>query len=227
MGVFQCTVCGSYVLVNHHCGRPAKFLMNDVDRVRLSKLMSCLLRHCPEEVGLRLDNEGWVDIDELVHAIRSRWKRSDYSWVAKDHILAVAHLDEKGRFEVRDGRIRAKYGHSARLGISIGYTPDNDSKVLYHGTSRGALTSILRNGILPMYRTYVHLSTNFEDACRVGARHGEPVVVVIDADCVRKHGYEIYFATPVIRLVERVPSECIRGVMDCRDLLGRGAADRA
>ena len=212
MGVYRCRVCGSYTFEEKHCGQQAEYLMGDLDRIRLSKLLSCLLRHCPEEIGLRLDKEGWASIDELVNGIKNRWRRSDYSWVTKEHVLAVVSLDEKGRFEVSDGRIRARYGHSARLGLAIKYPVDPYSKVLYHGTSKSSLNSILSSGILPINRSYVHLSTNVEDACRVGARHGEPVVLIVDAECVRSHGLEIYVASPVVRLVERVPRRCIKGV---------------
>lgn len=190
-------------------------MMSGEDRVRLSKLLSCLLRHCPGEVGLKLDEDGWVRLDELVEAVRTRWRRSDYTWVTREHVEAIVALDEKGRFEILGDRIRARYGHSRDLPISITYPVDTESKVLFHGTSRGSLSSILSIGILPMKRKYVHLSTSIVDACRVGSRHGDPVLVIVDVECLRRHGLEVYVASSGVRLVERVPPNCISAVRNC------------
>jgi putative RNA 2'-phosphotransferase len=38
----------------------------------ISKLLSFVLRHQPESVGLRLDDGGWVDLDVLVAALAGR-----------------------------------------------------------------------------------------------------------------------------------------------------------
>jgi putative RNA 2'-phosphotransferase len=59
----------------------------------------------------------------------------------------------------------------------------------------------LREGAKPMNRMFVHLTTVFEDACTVGARRdSNPVVLVIDADCLRRSGYEVYKATHSVRV---------------------------
>uniref|UniRef100_A0A7J2U6T7 Uncharacterized protein n=1 Tax=Ignisphaera aggregans TaxID=334771 RepID=A0A7J2U6T7_9CREN len=51
-----------------------------------------------------------------------------------------------------------------------------------------------------MNRMYVHLTTGFEDACTVGARRDtNPVVLIINADCLRRSGYEVYKATQSVR----------------------------
>lgn len=214
-GVYRCVVCNAFTLDPVHCGRLARFLMSGEDRIRLSKLLSCLLRHCPGEIGLELDGGGWVGLDALVEAIRTRWRRSDYTWVTREHVEAVVALDEKGRFEILGNRIRARYGHSRELPLSIDYPVDPESRVLFHGTSRVFLSHILRMGILPMKRKFVHLSTSIDDACRVGARHGDPVVVVVDVNCLRMSGLEVLVANSSVRLVERVPPSCIAGIRSC------------
>ena len=38
--------------------------------IRLSKRLSRHLRHAPEEIGLRLDAQGWVDLDDLLAALQ-------------------------------------------------------------------------------------------------------------------------------------------------------------
>ncbi len=191
------------------CKSGAKLLLDGARRARLSKLMSGLLRHFPGEVGLTLDKEGWVPIDELVRAVKERWRnREAYTWLRPEHVLAVATLDPKGRFEVRGRRIRARYGHS--IPVEIEYEEDRESKVLYHGTTERSYKNILREGVKPGRRLWVHLSTTLKDAVETGRRHGGRVVVlVVDADCLRKRGFRIYKASDRVRLVKHVPSECI------------------
>ena len=213
--VYRCRVCGAYTEEPVHCGVPAEPLMTGEQRLRLSKLMSALLRHIPHEAGLRLDPEGWVPVDELVRGIRERWRnREAYQWVTRDHVLAVAALDPRGRFEVSsDGsRIRASYGHS--VAVEPGYRPlgpGEAPRLLYHGTPRRNLASIRAKGLLPMKRRYVHLAADPSTAEEVGRRHGGDVVVLeVDTDCLRRRGVPLYRASPVIYLAPRVPPECIR-----------------
>ncbi|WP_367834421.1 RNA 2'-phosphotransferase [Vulcanisaeta sp. JCM 16159] len=132
--------------------------------------------------------------------------------------MAVALLDPKGRFEVRDGMIRARYGHDKSLNVNIKYEIDNEVKTLYHGTTRSALTQIMREGIKPMNRKYVHLVLDPRDAYEVAIRHGDDVVILrINADCLRKDGYQVLIATDRIRLVDYVPPHCIESAIDPRD----------
>jgi putative RNA 2'-phosphotransferase len=43
--------------------------MTDKETIRTSQSLSLVLRHEPERVGLRLDEAGWVGVQELVHAV--------------------------------------------------------------------------------------------------------------------------------------------------------------
>jgi len=219
--IYKCRVCNSYVEEQAHCGVPAKLLLPGDKRVALSKLLSYILRHDPHSIGLRVDREGWADLEELVEGIKTKWMNKHlYEWLTAEHVLAVATLDPKGRFEVRDGRIRARYGHSRSLGVAISYSVDEESTTLYHGTSASSLTSILREGLKPMKRVYVHLTLNPREACETGRRHGSsPVLLVVSADCLRRRGIRVYIASKTIRLAEYVPVECIEEVESCSEIL--------
>ena len=209
--VYKCRVCGAYTEEPVHCGRPAVLLMDGSRRLRLSKLVSFLLRHGPHEACLEPDEEGWVSIDELVEGIRRCWRnREAYQWVTREHILALAALDPKGRFEVRGGRIRARYGHS--IEVVYRYEPDpSPPPVLYHGTPRRNLASIAEKGLLPMKRRMVHLSIDPRDAYETGRRHGGDVVVLeVDTGCLRRLGIPVYRAGKTVYMAPRVPPECIR-----------------
>ena len=216
--IYKCSVCGAYTEESVHCGRPARLLLDGARRTRLSKLMSFLLRHMPSEAGLSLDESGWVGIDELVYGIKNMWRNKHlYHWLTPEHVMAVAMLDPKGRFEIDRDRIRARYGHSRELGLKLSYPEDKTSSILYHGSTIDKLSRILREGIKPIKRQYVHLSISLEDACDVGRRHGSrPVVLIVSADCLRRSGFKILCAGKNVRLVDYVPPRCIDKYHECR-----------
>jgi len=111
----KCPVCGAFTEDKRHCNANTTLFLDGKRRLMLSKLLSGILRHFPYEVGINMNNEGYVDIDELVHAIKTRWKNKElYKWVTREHIIAIALLDPKGRFEIRNNKIRARYGHSIK-----------------------------------------------------------------------------------------------------------------
>ncbi|MCD6158898.1 MAG: RNA 2'-phosphotransferase [Euryarchaeota archaeon] len=155
---------------------------------------------------VKLDEEGWARIDAIVEGIQKR--RPDLRHITSDVLIAIAQYDPKERFEILNNKIRARYGHTVRVKIS--YEEDTKSKVLYHGTVRRNLKNILSEGLKPMKRQWVHLSTTIDDALTVGKRHGHDVVILkIDCNCLRSRGIRIYIASKSTRLVQYVPSECI------------------
>ncbi|WP_297438585.1 RNA 2'-phosphotransferase [Thermococcus sp.] len=172
-------------------------------RVRVSKLMAYILRHSPEEFGLKLDREGFIPLEELVNALRRV-----YPDVTEEFVREIVERDPKGRYEIRDGKIRARYGHSFEVRLNHG--EDTETKILYHGTPKRNLGRIMEEGLKPMKRQFVHLTTSREEALETGRRHGRDVVLlVIDADCLRRKGLKVYKAGKNVRIVERVPPECI------------------
>lgn len=175
-------------------------------RLRLSKLVSGILRHFPESYGVRVDGRGWASIDELVAALR---RIPAYRWVERWHIEALAALDPKGRFEVSGGRIRARYGHTIK--VEVEPLPGEPPDTLYHGTVSSNLPSIRARGILPMKRLKVHLSPTPELAAEVGRRHGSDVVILeVDVKCLEEKGLKPAMASRAVYVVDWVPPECIR-----------------
>ncbi len=207
--IYKCRVCGEYTESPTHCNTPCKLLIDASTRLRLSKLLSALLRHIPESIGLKLDNEGFVEISELVRAIKERWPRRHlYSWLTEEHVIAVAKLCPKQRFEIRGNEIRARYGHSVQVSIKL--NEDNSVKILYHGTTIDALSGILKEGIKPMKRLKVHLTSSLEEAyLNASRRKKPPVILVIDAEKLRQKGHRIFRATNTIYLTDYVPPSCI------------------
>ena len=140
--------------------------------VKASKTISYALRHNPTEFGLTLDTEGWVDYDELIAALA---KHMPPVYLTKDDIVAIIAGSDKKRFEILNGKIRATYGHSTAGKIK--FEPSVPPKILFHGTARRFVSSIEQEGLKPMNRQYVHLSSDLDTAVRVGKRHdSQPMI---------------------------------------------------
>ncbi|SFK68399.1 putative RNA 2'-phosphotransferase [Halogranum rubrum] len=182
-------LCGDHGYVDGEscpvCANEGRHVLDDDRRTRLSTFVSGALRHFPDDVGLSLDANGWVAYDALVDAVCQK-----YSWAERDHVDAVVATDPKGRFERREGAIRAAYGHS--VDVTLDATDSMVPDRLYHGTARRTLDSISEEGLRPMGRQQVHLSATVEDAREVGRRHdADPVVLVVDADALVRDGLDV------------------------------------
>lgn len=155
--------------------------------VNTSKLLSYVLRHRPDSIGLQLDANGWANVDVLLARLAAHGKP-----VARDLLERVVADNDKQRFAFDAGRtrIRASQGHS--IDVELGLVPIEPPDVLYHGTASRFLKSILATGLHAGSRRHVHLSGDVDTARRVGARHGFPVVLRIDTARMRADGLPFY-----------------------------------
>lgn len=176
----------------------------------LSRVMAYALRHAPQEFGIELDQEGWVDIEELIRGLNSKDRFKD---IRKEDIIDVVRNCNKKRYEVNGNRVRACYGHSVQKRV---YKEEKEPpKVLYHGTDRKFLESITEHGIKSMSRQYVHLSEDKETARMVGARHGEnTVILVINAEQAFKDGIKFYYGNDTTWLSDDIPGKYIESIID-------------
>jgi putative RNA 2'-phosphotransferase len=152
-----------------------------------SKLLSYVLRHRPDSIGLQLDANGWADVDELLQRLAEHGKP-----IARDLLDRVVAENDKQRFalDAHRTRIRASQGHS--IDVELGLEPVQPPDVLYHGTASRFVTSILATGLRPGSRQHVHLSGDVDTARRVGTRHGVPVILRIDTARMRADGAVFY-----------------------------------
>ena len=174
--------------------------------VKLSKFLALILRHQPERFALAMDEEGWTSLSEVMEILRGL---PNFHWATHADVMTVVEEgtgDGKRRFEVTEGRIRARYGHS--LAQPIRYEPCTPPRRLYHGTSPESLESIRREGLKPMERQYVHLSPDHKTAVRVGVRHAaHPIILTVRAAEARADGIEFYQADEAVYLVKHIPPE--------------------
>lgn len=78
---------------------------------------------------------------------------------------------------------------------------------MWHGTAEKYKQSILRDGLIPKSRLYVHLSTDMQTATTVGQRHGEVLLFRIDAQKMHQDGYKFYLSKNGVWLTKHVPIE--------------------
>ena len=173
--------------------------------VRLSKLLSLMLRHEPGKFGLVLDAEGYAPLEEVVRAARE----SVSDATADDLIAVVSTIEpDKQRFSIVDGEIRANYGHS--LAERVAQTAAEPPALLFHGTHEAALTVIRRDGLKPMSRQYVHLTPERSLALRVGSRRGKPALIEVDAAAAHASGVVFYRANENFWLTDSVAARFLR-----------------
>ena len=148
--------------------------------------MSYLLRHNPE--NLKMDRHGFVSLDNLSKKLNERFQ------IDKEFVVEIVEKSGRTRFEIVENKIRALYGHT--IPVKLELEEDKVAKVFYHGTTSDAASKILKVGLKPMKRRWVHLSPTMEIATEVGLRRTKnPIILEIDAEAARKNGLRFYKAT--------------------------------
>lgn len=184
-----------------HCGESGALMLNDEQTERLGRFISGALRHFPDDIGLTMNQEGWVDVDLLCDGMMVRYGR----WASKEKLFSMIESDEKGRYQIQDTKIRARYGHS--VDVDLDYS-DNILPELYYGASSEEVDILLEKGIRPIRQRYVHLSTSSEKAMQVANIHtDDPVLIAVNAEEAQNGGVDMLDATEHIVLSEEIPPE--------------------
>jgi putative RNA 2'-phosphotransferase len=173
------------------------------DQVRVSRRISMVLRHRPESAGLTLDANGWVPVADLLAALS----------LSRGELDVVVERNDKSRFAVArraDGSewIRASQGHSRKVRVDLELPPADPPGVLFHGTPRDNLPSILRDGLRPRTRHHVHLSKDVPTALAVGGRRSADVVVLeVATGPMAAAGHVFHRSDNGVWLTAAVPAE--------------------
>lgn len=178
-----------------------------MDLNRASRYLSYLLRHHPETAGITLDAHGWADVDQLLAGMKKHR-------ITRAQLEEIVAADQKQRyaFDERRTKIRANQGHSIAVDVELreGEPPAR----LWHGSAKRFAASIAAQGLRPMNRLYVHLSTDVQTARKVGARHGEPIVYEIDCAAMRRDAYVFYLSQNGVWLIKQVPYRYMKEVQE-------------
>ena len=172
-----------------------------MDLQQLSKLMSLILRHKPETIGITLDEHGWADVQALVNGINKKYVFD------QEMLEEIVRTDSKGRYAFNEThtKIRANQGHSIQVDVELEVkTPP---EYLWHGTGRKYVDAIEQMGLIPKSRLYVHLSGDIDTAEKVGARHGELVIYRVMSGNMARAGYTFYLSKNGVWLTKKVPTQ--------------------
>jgi len=185
----------------HQLNRNTGKVMKSPLKTAVSKYVSYLLRHNPE--NLKMDGEGFVGMGDLLKSLRRRYD------VDECFVREVVEKSERRRFQIVGDKIRAIYGHTIDVGIE--FPVDERVRFLYHGTTERSASMILKEGLKPMKRRWVHLSATPEIAWDVGKRRAlKPIILIVDAEKARLEGIKFYRATDQVYLSKEVPPKFVK-----------------
>jgi putative RNA 2'-phosphotransferase len=169
---------------------------------KVSRFISLILRHKPEEIGIKLDKYGYANVNELIKVVSENYPGFDM-----DILEEIVATDEKQRYSFNEDKtlIRANQGHS--IPVDLGLEPVKPPEYLYHGTAFKYTHSIFETGLIAKSRQYVHLSCDIPTALEVGKRHGVPTVFRVHSGDMHKADYKFYQSANGVWLTDNVPAE--------------------
>jgi putative RNA 2'-phosphotransferase len=220
--VCECPRCGASIRSRGHCRPPwqqkkcgddgsdaVSNLHADLSRERegLLRTIAHALRHAPEQYYLEMDSGGWVDIQHLLLALqyqRRRWLNLTSSDLRK----VIGKSSDSSRFEVKGNRIRASYGHSVDVPeLSPAAFPPH---ILYHGTCGTLLEVIRAEGLRPMGRSRVQLSSNWKYSHTVArTKATQPIVLSVQASAAADSGVMFWKCNSHAWLADSLPAQFI------------------
>lgn len=179
-------------------------MITEKENTSISKLLSLVLRHKPEIINIRLDEQGWTNVQDLIVQLN----KNNYA-ITLEMLEHVVRSNKKRRFSFNEDKtkIRANQGHS--IEVALGYEAKEPPAVLYHGTAQRFLESIMKTGLQKKERHHVHLSADTQTAIAVGQRYGKPVLLQILAREMFARGYSFYLSDNNVWLTDHVPVEYI------------------
>jgi putative RNA 2'-phosphotransferase len=183
-----------------HCGASGRVVLDESRTEQLGRLVAGGLRHFPDELDLEMDAQGWVELDRLANAVNRRRR-----WANRGLLIALVQSDPKHRYEIRDGKIRARYGHSFPVELDH---PENRLSKLFYGASEEEADRILEIGLKSASQRYVHLSTTPDKAWNVATfRTSNPKIIQADAEAAQIAGVKMMTVNDDIVISERIPPQ--------------------
>jgi len=170
-----------------------------------SRLLSLVLRHQPEKIGITLDDNGWVSVDDLL------LKLTQYNHLlTKEDLISIVLENDKQRFSFSEHgtKIRANQGHSVSVDLQL--KKEVPPQILYHGTSSDKVNSILKTGLNKGSRHHVHLSKDLSTATSVGSRHGKPVLFEVQSKQMYAEGFSFFISENGVWLTDEVPPKYLK-----------------
>lgn len=130
-----------------------------------------MLRHQPEEFDLELDRFGWGDLEDVVYALQERTG----STVEEEDVAEAIESSDRPRYEIKDGKIRALYGHSIQIDPGEPTEPPDE---LFIGVGSRDASRAEDSGLRSGRRAFLHLARTEEEARESGRRIARDYAVV-------------------------------------------------
>lgn len=191
-----------FVFLNFYCY--ICIMTHQEELTSKGKYLSFILRHSMEDFNAGLiDESGYMSISELIK-----------KGFTEELIDEIVNTNNKARYEYNEDhtRLRARQGHS--IPVDVGLTPTTPPEILYHGTATRFVESILKSGLKPMSRLYVHLFSDIQTATTVGERHGKPVVFIINSKEMVIDGYQFFLSNNGVWLTKEVPVKYLHPIAE-------------
>lgn len=175
--------------------------MTENNRTASGRLIALILRHKPETIGIKLDEHGWADVDELLNGVNRTHS------LTREQLEEIVRTDNKQRFSFNEDKtkLRANQGHSVSVDVELQET--EPPEFLYHGTGEKSVASIMKTGLLPGNRLYVHLSSDKDTAIKVGSRHGKPFVFTVSSGQMYRDRYKFFRSVNGVWLTKKVEAK--------------------
>lgn len=173
-----------------------------MNRTKMSRFLSYVLRHDPDAIGITLDEHGWASVSELIDGMSQ-----GYPPMTMKMLEEIVRKDAKGRYAFNEDKtlIRANQGHS--IPVDVEMAEETPPEFLWHGTATRFARSIEANGLLPKSRLYVHLSSDAETAVKVGRRHGKALVYRVRSGDMARDGFIFYRSANGVWQTKVVPTK--------------------
>ncbi len=181
--------------------------------IKLSKLLSWLLRHGLVQEGIPIESDGYVKLDDVLsHSKFVKYKLRD--------IQQVVSENEKKRFSLikRDEHyfIRANQGHSLEVGEKL-----KEDKLLtplltplplvVHGTTHRNYEKIRESGLKKMNRTHIHFAISDDfisgNKQQSGIRSNCQVLIYLDMEKALSDGIKFFLSENKVVLTPGVGEE--------------------
>lgn len=167
---------------------------------RITRALAFMLRHQPEEFDLELDRFGWGDLEDVIYALQERIG----SHVEDEDVEAAIAASDRQRYEIKDDKIRALYGHSFPIDPGEPTEPPDE---LFIGVGSRDAARAEEKGLRSGRRAFLHLARTEEEAREAGRRAArEYAVITVFAGEAFDEGIDFYDRGSLF-LADEVPVE--------------------
>jgi putative RNA 2'-phosphotransferase len=171
---------------------------------KLADFILYILERRPDEFGLVPDNQGYIKIKSLIHAVN---EEDGFKYVRPFHIDDITASLPGFHIEIRDSLIRAKNTDNLPKQIIAERPP----KLLYTCVRKKAHIFVLENGIHPIGGEWVVLSSEETMAEKIGKRIDQsPVLLTVHVGKALDAGV-VFYSSGDLYLSGIIPFSCFTG----------------